>query len=311
MMIRLPLLGALAILMSSFSQPAAAQTDGGLFGNIFKPPSATAPEQSHAGGDSEIIMRMDRLESSVRQLTGQVEQLQFRNQQLEDKIRRLEEGGAPAAAGGPRAPVAVPAAGPAGPLPSTRPSPPAGPGKRSDAYDPSVDPTAPGAPQPLGSPASASVAPPRAVEGTGRPGSAGGPLVAALPPQGGTARELYDIGQAQIQRQDYGAAEQTFRQLLEAHPNDRIAPDATFMLGESLFLRHNYADAAASFVDVTSKFPNSTRGPEALLRLGQSLAMIGQKETACAALQQLERKYPRAASSIRQAVEQEQKRVGC
>jgi len=307
MMIRLPLLGALALLLGAVG-PAAAQTDGGLFGNIFKPPAAATQDAGRAGTDSEIVARMERLESSLRQLTGQVEQLQFRNQQLEDKIRRLEEGGGAGTAVGPRPPAATgPLAPPAG-GPGGRPAPtPATPGKRSDAFDPNADPSAPGAPQPLGSPASA--APPRSAD-AGR-GAAAGSQLAALPAPGGAAREIYDIGQAQIQRQDYAAAEQTFRQLLETYPSDRVVPDATFMLGESLFLRQNYADAATSFLDVTTKFPNSTRGPEALLRLGQSLAMIGQKETACAALQQLERKYPRAASSIRQAVEQEQKRVGC
>ena len=83
------------------------------------------------------------------------------------------------------------------------------------------------------------------------------------------------------------------------------------MLGESLFLRKNYGDAAASFLEVSTKYPNSVRAPEALLRLGQSLAGLGEKETACATFLEVDRKYPRAPSAIRQAVEREQKRVGC
>lgn len=316
MMIRLPLVGAvLALTLSAASAPAAAQQDGGLFGNIFKPPAAT-PEPGR-GEDSELVMRMERLESSLRQLTGQVEQLQFRNQQLEAQVRRLEEGG-PAGAGAARVPAAVPGAAPSVVAPAAAPgvrSPAAaaGPGKRSDAFDPNMDPTAPGAPQPLGSAASAAAGlPPRAADAAvpGRPGVPG-TQTAALPGPGASPRELYDAGQAQIQRQDYAGAEQTFRQIIQSNAGDRIIPDATFMLGESLFLRQNYSDAAASFLEVSTKYPNSTRAPEALLRLGQSLAGIGERETACATFLEVDRKYPRAPSSIRQAVEREQKRVGC
>ncbi|MFS8037462.1 tol-pal system protein YbgF [Xanthobacter sp. AM11] len=299
MMIRLPLVGFLALALCAASVPAAAQADGGLFGNIFKPP---APAQQEPGrDDAEIVARMERLESTLRQLTGQVEQLQFRNQQLEAQVRRLEEAG-----GGVRTPAAAPGPAPGATVPPAgrTPAAPATPGKRSDAFDPNMDPTAPGAPQILGTaPVGTGAVPPRA--------GAAGPQVAALPGPGASVRDLYDAGQAQIQRQDYAGAEQTFRQIIQAHAGDRIIPDATFMLGESLFLRQAYSDAAASFLEVSTKYPNSTRAPEALLRLGQSLAGIGERETACATFLEVDRKYPRASSSIRQAVEREQKRVGC
>ncbi len=287
--------------------PAAAQNDGNLFGNLFKPPQ---PVQEAPREDPELTGRMERLESTLRQLTGQVEQLQYRNQQLEAQVRRLEEagGGRPSAP-----PSAAPAAAP-GPAPAVLPSgrpaaSPAAPTRRSDAFDPNMDPAAPGAPQPLGSAGSAAP-PPRAVEGAPVRASTG-QQVAALPSAGATVRELYDAGQSQLQRQDYAGAEQTFRQIIQASPNDRLIADATFMLGESLFLRQNYSDAAASFLEVSTKYQNSARAPEALLRLGQSLAGLGEKETACATFQEVDRKYPRTASSIRQAVEREQKRVGC
>ena len=37
------------------------------------------------------MLRLDRLETQIRQLTGVIEQLQFRNQQLEGQVRRLQE----------------------------------------------------------------------------------------------------------------------------------------------------------------------------------------------------------------------------
>lgn len=290
--------------------PAAAQQDNNIFGNLFKPP-APVQDNSHAADASEAIMRLDRMENALRNLTGQIEQLQYRNQQLEAQVKRLQEDADARAGRAPSAPVVTPPAA-MGAAASRTALPPAATGKRSDAFDPAEDPVAPGAPQPLGSPASGSSALNRSASAGSSiaGGPASGTQVAALP-AGNSPRDLYDQGQAQLQRQDYTGAEQTFRQIIQAHAGDRIIPDATFMLGESLFLRQNYSDAAASFLEVSTKYPNSLRAPESLLRLGQSLAGLGEKETACATFLEVDRKYPRAPSAIRQAVEREQKRVGC
>ncbi len=278
--------------------PAAAQQSGGLFGDIFKPP---APVQNDgvANQQSELVLRMDRMENQLRQLTGQVEQLQYRNQQLEQQLnaRSGTQVGVPMVA--PRPTVVPPAA------PAT--------GRRSDAFDPNEDPTAPGAPQPLGSPNSAAVAPPRPVgapldinAAAQRPGA----QPVAVPPSAGP-KDMYDLGLNQVQRQDYAGAEQTLRQFLQTYPGDRLTADATYMLGESFYQRQTYKDAAELFLQVSTKFPNSTRAPEALLRLGQSLAALNEREAACATFGEVDRKFPRAASSVRQSVEREQKRAGC
>ena len=60
-----------------------------------------APAQD---SDSDVLTRIDRLEETIRNLTGQVEQLQYRDQQLEQKVQRLQEqmqGGTPAAGASP------------------------------------------------------------------------------------------------------------------------------------------------------------------------------------------------------------------
>ena len=50
-------------------------------------PIAFAPVPAHAQMTAaDLVMRLDRLEAQVRQLTGTVEQLQFRNQQLEQQL---------------------------------------------------------------------------------------------------------------------------------------------------------------------------------------------------------------------------------
>ncbi len=57
---------------------------------------------------SELLTRIDRLESALRTLTGSVEQLQYRNQQLEQQVQRLQaevQGGTPAASAVPARPA--------------------------------------------------------------------------------------------------------------------------------------------------------------------------------------------------------------
>ena len=112
-----------------------------------------------------VLVRIDQLENQLRQLTGIVEQMQYRNQQLEAALKRLQgdaefrfqepaRGGARPA--GPEAcrrrPGRSARCGGARPAPAVRAqaAPPAS-GRRSDAFDPTEHPAAPGVPRALGS----------------------------------------------------------------------------------------------------------------------------------------------------------------
>src|SRR6266851_9689168 len=41
---------------------------------------------------ADLLTRIDRLETALRELTGTVEQLQYRNQQLEQQLRAMQDG---------------------------------------------------------------------------------------------------------------------------------------------------------------------------------------------------------------------------
>jgi tol-pal system protein YbgF len=312
--------------------------------------------------DIDPEVRIQRLENQLRQLTGQNEELQYRNRQLEERLRQLQ-GGAQAAPGGlpavaqPNNTAAMP---PVQPVPGYRPpqpqagyeppaaapapiapivqepagSPPQG-RRRGDAFDPSQNPNAPGAPRPLGGgqlPVQAEA--PIGAPGGRNPGepldlanTAGAEPAGALPappprntnatgalttlPPSATPRDEFDLGVGYIQRKDYALAEETMRNFAKKYPSDPLIADAQFWLGESFFQRQLYRDAAESFLGVTTKFDRSAKAPDALLRLGQSLAALKEREAACAAFGEVTRKYPHAASSIKQAVDREQKRVKC
>ena len=311
--------------------------------------------------DVDPEIRIQQLENQLRQLTGQNEELQYRNRQLEERLRLLQ-GGAQAAPGG--QPAALPntaAMSPVQPNPPLRqpqvgyepqiaaPAPivqePAGvpPGappqqgrRRGDAFDPSQNPNAPGAPRALGGgqlpiPAEAPIGAPGG-RGAGEPldlantGGAANPpgalppppprntngtgALATLPPSA-TPRDEFDLGVGYMQRKDYALAEETMRNFAVKYPSDPLIADSQYWLGESYFQRQKYRDAAEAFLGVTTKFDKSAKAPDALLRLGQSLAALKEKEAACAALGEVLRKYPRASTGVKQAVDREQKRNKC
>ena len=285
---------------------------------------------------SDLLVRLDQLQSEVRQLTGAVEQLQYRNQQLEQVVRRMQD----ERAGAPPRPAAVPP----GP-----PGPPAVPGRRSDVFDPTQAPNAPGAPRALGSmstdPGAAGVErPPGPVAAAGPVGAPNGSQIGApldlttmsanaghppggeraLPPRvagAGTQlatlppsqspRDEFDLAYGYVLRKDYPLAEQAFQDYLRRYPNDRMAGEAQFWLGESMFQRQSYQSAAEAFVTLTKNYGASPKLPDALLRLGQSLAALQQKDLACSTFAEVGRKAPNAPQNVKAAVERERKRVHC
>jgi len=219
-------------------------------------------------------------------------------------------------------------------------APPAGGRRRGDAFDPSQNPNAPGAPRALGGgqmpmPAEAVAGAPGG-RGPGEPLNIGGPrdpggalpppAAVAPPPRGpgpgasaalttlppsATSKDEFDLGIGYMQRKDYALAEETMKNFTQKYPNDPLIGDAQYWLGESYFQRQQYRDSAEAFLGVTTKFDKSGKAPDALLRLGQSLAALKEKEAACAAFGEVGRKYPRASAGVKAAVDREQKRVKC
>jgi tol-pal system protein YbgF len=308
-----------------------------------------APAQAQSD-DVDPEVRVQQLEEQLRQLTGQNEELQYHNRQLEERLKALQGGAQPGAPGQQPGAAPLPSAAalppvqlapnyqpPAGGYQSqvAAPAPivqePAGAPQgrpHGDAFDPSRNPNAPGAPRALGG----GQLPVPAGGGTGGPvnlantGGAGAPATALPPPPprnvngtgalttlppSATPRDEFDLGVGYMERKDYALAEETMRNFARKYPNDPLLADAQFWLGESFYQRQKYREAAEAFLAVATKSDRSAKAPDALLRLGQSLAALKEKEAACAAFGEVARKYPHAATSIRQTVDREQKRSKC
>lgn len=282
---------------------------------------AAAP--SYAQDAADMVVRLNRLENQMRQTSGEIERLQFENRQLREQLRKFQEDvefrfqeGAGRGAGG------------AAPRPAQGAPPATPPGRRSDAFDPSATPAAPGAPRPLGQTAPSAPLPSGAIAGIieREEGSAGpldlnavGRAPAAQPPArpsiaatgSGDARADYETAYAYVLQKQYEQAEMGFRQFLQSHPRDRLVPDAIFWLGETYFQRNRHREAAEQFLRVSTDHARAAKAPEAMLKLGISLAALGARDQACATFAELGRKYPTAASNVRQGVEREQRRSRC
>ena len=250
--------------------------------------------------ESELVMRLNRLENQVRQLTGQVEQLQYRNQQLEQQLR----GAQPAPAPAPRAAVPQPqpqyAPPPAYPQQSqspqqaypqqqpypqvmqqeAEPAPPLRGGRRGDAFDPNINPNAPGVPRTLGNPGTIAAAPPADnVQSDeppyiGAPGGrqAGAPLdigsmaeEAAYPPPRGPVRQIPGALPAPPPRNPSGTGAQ---QMVMAPTN---TPKDEYDLAYGYVLRKDYALAEEGLRAFVKKYPQDRLVADANYWLGESL----------------------------------------
>ena len=285
------------------STAAYAQDGGGsplsVLDRMFGGNRQQAPAQPQTTGQEpspDQVVRIERLENLLRQATGQIEQLQFRNQQLESQIRAM--GGTPGgaqtmqgAAAQPSAPVSQ-TGQPLPPIQQARPpvqagaapvTPPAGvPGRRSDVFDPSQNPNAPGAPHTLGTLSSSGGVtrePPPIITAepqVGAPGGrgAGAPLDLSTLASGAARGDAGEGGQ--MQQQGSMLPPPPSRNLSGTGAVAAVAPAAEqpkdyYDLGYGYVMRKDYALAEQTFDAFLKKFPNDRRAPDAQFWLGESL----------------------------------------
>jgi tol-pal system protein YbgF len=321
------------------------------------------------GGETATILRVDRLENQVRSLNGQVEQLQFQIKRMEDQLRKFQmdvdarfqdnsgHGARPAAVVTPQkrsdltdeqmipaspeqlAQAAPPVVAPASTAPNGTA---AADGRRHDAFDPNIQPAAPGAPLALGSPESASrpVAKPResfrdpagpldltppALRSQAATDLAPAPVAPALPgvatlepgaaaPGGAPADPIkseYDAAADQLKTQHYDAAQQGFAAFLQKNPHSRLIAPATYHLGESYYYQNRHREAAEQFLKIATDYSKSPVAPDAMIKLGVSLNALGAKEQACAFFSEMPRKYPNASAAVKMAAAREAKKASC
>jgi len=309
----------LAAGLSAVSTVAFAQDNGPfnpldrLFGN--RPSADVQQSQGQDGGQgptTEQVLRIEQLEARIRQMTGTIEQLQYRNQQLETQIRGMGGSGAAPAVqpqamqGSPMQQQSMQQLPPPGQQPSMQPqpmrpaqvspsSPPPASGRRADVFDPSQDPTAPGAPHPLGS---MPVEPPPVVTADAPVGAPGGRTA-------GAPLDLSTLSGPSGARVSGSSPSSPSGNLLPAPPSRNlsatgavasVAPPADspkdyYDLGYGYVLRKDYALAEQTFQQFLSKYPTDRRAPDAQFWLGESLFQRQRYDAAAQSFLDLSTKY--------------------
>jgi len=272
------------------------------------PPQTTGQDLNQAP-PTELVLRIERLEAQIRQMTGTIEQLQFRNRQLEAQIRGTGAAAPGAQTGAPPGapPQPMRPALQAATVPSA-PPPPAAPGRPSDVFDPAQHPNAPGVPHTLGSVPAAPPAVVTAEPPVGAPGGrgAGAPLDLSTLATGIAAPASSEPGPAPAATTPGSAASRSSAPgsaapgsaapglpapgspgsgLLPAPPARNpnatgavasVAPPSNtpkdhYDLAYGYVLRKDYALAEDAFQAFLKNFPSDRRAPDAQFWLGESL----------------------------------------
>jgi tol-pal system protein YbgF len=273
---------------------------------------------SAAAVDSEL--RMDRLETGMRELTGRVEdaingveQLRRRLEQINSDIdvRFGQSQGQPpaprSAGGGAVASATAGTLSPRGspPVASATPTAPAMPA--GTQAPPPYIPTGLGTLTPPKNSSPTQLVPEPVGAGSGAPLRR--PASGALP--AGSASEQYNFAFGLLKQADYPAAEEALKSFVRQHPDDGLAGSAQYWLGETYYQREKFVDAASAFAEGYKRYPKGGKAADDLLKLGMSLARANQKQSACLAFVQLDHDFPNPGSAIKERATAEKKRLGC
>lgn len=227
-----------------------------------------------AGGGNVPAQRLNDMEQSIRNLTGQVEQFGYDIRTIKDKLTQLEtetnfrlnqlEGN-----------------------PGGAPPPGSADGSGSTPSTPPTNPDAGGAKP---------------------PGSIGD---VPAPTGGADVESMYNQAMDHLTRAEYDDALRLFKQVVAQYPESDEAAQAQYWIADIHYVRKDYESAAVAFAEVLKKYPNAGRGPEAMLKLGLSLINLDRKKDGCTTLAAIKGKYPKASDAILGRADREAKKAGC
>ena len=276
-----------------------SQDNGSPYNGAPPPGGGYAPQgggyapQGGGSDDASLLVRVERLEDQIRQMTGQMQQMQFENHQLQDQLKkfqedvdfRFQERGGRSARHGELTPAnpppttdadsALPQSGadadastdssPDSPAPSTPRS------RRDNSFNPAANPDAPGAPKQLGT--TGGPPPPVADNGDGAGSNPNAPL--NLP------SSQYTPAQAAAPSSGAGVpaggVTTPGTMIASAQPP---TPRQEFDVALGYFKQKDYDSAERSLAAFIDKNPKSRLTAEALYFLGESYAARGRTREA-------------------------------
>jgi tol-pal system protein YbgF len=273
-------------------------------------------------------VRLDDIETQMRQSTGKMEELRHGIDQVKKRLEKLASDvdfrlkaleSRNAGTGGPGAtsPGAVPlSSGAVPPSPAAVPNRAARAPQRVPGYRP-----APAQPRVLGTVPLKDVARQKKAGSRARAPAQPASKLAPRPAEvrlRASPEAQYKYATGLLFQSNYKQAEQAFTAFLSAHPRHRLAGNAQYWLGETHYARchpksnpSRCSAAARAFADGYQKYPKSPKGPDNLLKLGFALAAINKKRSACASFRRLLKEYPKASSSVRSRARTQRKNLRC
>jgi TolA-binding protein len=253
----------------------------------FQQPEIAAPEVRTTVGNpagtpiNELSARLDALERSVAQLTGQVEQDEHRldllsqqsaqdRQEFSVRLKTLEAAAAPAPAVGTAPPVADEDSAPIAPPRSTGPvrtRPDAAPDRPTANATKPVKPAMPAADD-------------------GADTATASPSASADP-----AEDAYMAGYRLWTQKKYPQAEAMLAAVAKKYPKHKRASYAQNLLGRAYLDDGQPARAAEAFAANYTTNPRGERAPDSLYFLGQSLVALKKPADACRVYSELTSSY--------------------
>jgi len=241
---------------------------------------------------NDLTARVDALEKSVAQLTGQVEQDEHRldllsqqtaqdRQEFTARLKALEATAAPPPADTATAPAADEPASGGLPPKGTKPFSTVTPAKAAPATTPAKTPaTKPNGTK--GVPAKPAVVDDATTADSGATGAS----------SGDPAEDAYMAGYKLWTEKKYSEAEAVLAAVVKKYPHHRRASYAQNLLGRAYLDEGKPATAAKSFADNYTTNPRGERAPESLYFLGQALIQLKKPADACQVYNELATAYP-------------------
>lgn len=239
------------------------------------PTPAVGPPPS-SSALSDVLTRMDSLETQVARLTGQVEQNTNRITQLETRMTSMQPGSTP--------PLATNDAG----VPVSAPQSNLG-AMTGGASNPRPTPTPTPAPTP---------APLASAKPTTPPSSARVQAVSAIakPSSGDAAEDEYSYGYRLWEAKFYPEAQQQLKLYLEKYPQSPRTSWGRNLLGRAYLDDGNALEAAKWFVQNYQTDKRGERAPDSLLYLAVSMKQLKDTKRACIALSEFGTTYAAEAA---------------
>lgn len=123
--------------------------------------------------------------------------------------------------------------------------------------------------------------------------------------------DIYQDAFVKLRDKNYDDAEKLFKSFIDNFPDHSLTPNARYWLGETYYVRNNYERAARLFAQAYQLDPEGSKAPDNLLKLALSLAGTGNKSDACLTLEQIKTQFKKTTTPINARVDREKENLGC